>query len=465
MNIPDRERRDWSLIVFVVPIGVLLIMIVGQLAARIMPIWSVNAGMNSNLDPNAENARPISLLPPLAPQILTPMSWAESFLTPMGEVSFPPFIIIEPSATPSPTPDKPTSTPATPTATQTTVTPTTPSPSATTPVPTGVTKTPNPTETEPTPTSTTGTPSATATTETPSVTPTTETPTPTATTETPTLTPTPTATGITSTPPPGTPSTPDPNIGVGELPDNVGPGDDNIGVVLENTYIIIQLSIEVGVPDGNYDLVFYEYNNGGTVYLDQIIIGITNDPTGGSFFQVFYWGDGDPDDNSNVGDVAGLENDNQPINVSELYDPDGAGPLPQTGVLIDVDTALSLPPIGLYQYIVIIAPPASDEAQIDAIATVEVPISSPLAPITSNEVSEESSEDIETNPQPTPEPTDSPSPEPPPPTESTPEEPTPEPETPPTEEPSTPEPEAPIEEPSTPEPETPTEEAPSEPTP
>lgn len=465
MNIPDRERRDWSLIVFVVPIGILLIMIVGQLAARIVPIWSVNAGMNSNLDPNAENARPISLLPPLAPQILTPMSWAESFLTPMGEVSFPPFIIIEPSATPSPTPDQSTNTPATPTAIQTTVTPTTPSPSATTPVPTGETKTPNPTETEPTPTSTTGTPSATATTETPTPTATTETPTPTATTETPT--PTPTTTGITSTPPAGTPSTPDPNIGVGELPDNVGPGDDNIGVVLENTYIIIQLSIEVGDPDGNYDLVFYEYNNGGTVYLDQIIIGITNDPTGGSFYQVFYWGDGDPDNNSNVGDVADStdsENDNQPINVSELYDPDGAGPLPPTGILIDVDTAISLPPIGLYQYIVIIAPPASDEAQIDAIATVEVPISSPLAPITSNEVSEESSGDTETNPQPTPEPTDSPSPEPPPPTESTPEEPTPEPETP-TEEPSTPEPEAPTEEPSTPEPETPTEEVPSEPTP
>lgn len=458
MNIPDRERRDWSLIVFVVPIGILLIMIVGQLAARIVPIWSVNAGMNSNLDPNAENARPISLLPPLAPQILTPMSWAESFLTPMGEVSFPPFIIIEPSATPSPTPDQSTNTPATPTAIQTTVTPTTPSPSATTPVPTGETKTPEPTETEPTvetPVPTTLVPT----------TPVSTTPPPTEPTETPT--PTPTTTGITSTPPAGTPSTPDPNIGVGELPDNVGPGDDNIGVVLENTYIIIQLSIEVGVPDGNYDLVFYEYNNGGTVYLDQIIIGITNDPTGGSFYQVFYWGDGDPDNNSNVGDVADStdsENDNQPINVSELYDPDGAGPLPPTGILIDVDTAISLPPIGLYQYIVIIAPPASDEAQIDAIATVEVPISSPLAPITSNEVSEESSGDTETNPQPTPEPTDSPSPEPPPPTESTPEEPTPEPETP-TEEPSTPEPEAPTEEPSTPEPETPTEEVPSEPTP
>lgn len=346
MNLPEREKRDWTLIAFVVPIGILLIMIVGQIAVRIVPIWSVNAGMNSNLDPDSEAARPISLIPPLLPQILTPMAWAESYLTPVGSISFPPFIIIEPTATasPSPTPVEPTETPITPTAT--TVTPT-----ATTPAPTGVTRTPSPTETESTPTATT------------------ETPTPTATTETPT------PTGITSTPPPGTPAPPDPNIGVGELPDNTDPYDDsNIGVITQGTYIVIQLSIVVGVPDGNYDLVFYEYNNGGTIYLDHIIVGITNDPTGSSYYEVFYWGDGDPDDNSNVGDIAGAEDDNQPIDTDELYDPDGNGPLPQTGILIDVDNAPSNPPSNTYQYIVVIAPPGSGEAQMDAIQAVEVPI-------------------------------------------------------------------------------------------
>ena len=346
MNLPEREKRDWTLIAFVVPIGILLIMIVGQIAVRIVPIWSVNAGMNSNLDPDSEAARPISLIPPLLPQILTPMAWAESYLTPVGSISFPPFIIIEPTATasPSPTPVEPTETPITPTAT--TVTPT-----ATTPTPTGVTRTPSPTETESTPIATT------------------ETPTPTATTETPT------PTGITSTPPPGTPAPPDPNIGVGELPDNTDPYDDsNIGVITQGTYIVIQLSIVVGVPDGNYDLVFYEYNNGGTIYLDHIIVGITNDPTGSSYYEVFYWGDGDPDDNSNVGDIAGAEDDNQPIDTDELYDPDGNGPLPQTGILIDVDNAPSNPPSNTYQYIVVIAPPGSGEAQMDAIQAVEVPI-------------------------------------------------------------------------------------------
>ena len=118
MNLPEREKRDWSLIAFVVPIGILLIMIVGQIAVRIVPIWSVNAGMNSNLDPDSEAAQPISLIPPLLPQILTPMAWAESYLTPVGSISFPPFIIIEPTATasPSPTPVEPTEPPITPTA-------------------------------------------------------------------------------------------------------------------------------------------------------------------------------------------------------------------------------------------------------------------------------------------------------------------------------------------------------------
>ncbi|HRK91013.1 MAG TPA: hypothetical protein PK152_17945 [Anaerolineales bacterium] len=366
MNLPEREKRDWSLIAFVVPIGILLIMIVGQIAVRIVPIWSVNAGMNSNLDPDSEAAQPISLIPPLLPQILTPMAWAESYLTPVGSISFPPFIIIEPTATasPSPTPVEPTETPVTPTATTITPTATTPSPSATSPTPTQ-TDPPDPTETQPTPTQPTPT----------QPTPTEPTPTePTPTQPTPTE-PTPTEEpGITSTPPAGTPAPVPAEIGVGEPPDNIGPGDENIGVITQGTYIVIQLSIVVGVPDGNYDLVFYEYNNGGSVYLDQIIIGITNDPTGGSYYEVFYWGDGDPDNNSNVGDIAGAEDDNQPIDTDELYDPDGDGPLPQTGILIDVDNAPSNPPSNTYQYIVVIAPPGSDEAQMDAIQAVEVPI-------------------------------------------------------------------------------------------
>ncbi|MBL8050978.1 MAG: hypothetical protein JNM46_07125, partial [Anaerolineales bacterium] len=119
MNVPnrERERRDWSLVIFIIPLGIILIIIVGQLAIRLFPSWSVNADMRSNLDPNTAPGQPASLLQPLLPQILTQMAWADTYLPPSGDVSFPPFIILEPTGTPSPTPVSPTPTTATPTAT------------------------------------------------------------------------------------------------------------------------------------------------------------------------------------------------------------------------------------------------------------------------------------------------------------------------------------------------------------
>jgi hypothetical protein len=83
MKTMDRERRDWGLLIFIVPLGILLMIIAGQIAIRVMPHWSVNAGMQSRLDPNSASSQPISLFQPILPQILTPMAWAESYLTPV----------------------------------------------------------------------------------------------------------------------------------------------------------------------------------------------------------------------------------------------------------------------------------------------------------------------------------------------------------------------------------------------
>jgi hypothetical protein len=138
-------------------------------------------------------------------------------------------------------------------------------------------------------------------------------------------------------------------------------------------------------PDNNYDLAYYEFINGQYVYMDWIIIGITNDANGGSYYEVFNWGNNTPDDNSNVGDVAvveGGEVDDQQVDPAELYDPDGTGgPAPQSGILIDVDNVGSNPPPGTYNYIVIISPDGdsnpnnnNNPAQIDSIEAVEVPI-------------------------------------------------------------------------------------------
>ena len=163
----------------------------------------------------------------------------------------------------------------------------------------------------------------------------------------------------------------------------------------DGTYVVIDLGTGNGVQvngtsDTNYDLVYYEMPGCGSICMDQVVIGISNDPNGNTYYVVFNWGDGTPDMNTNVGDVAGTEVDNYAIPTSELY---GTPPY-QNGILIDVDSASSNPPIGLYQYLVLLevepANPADDidgddGADIDAIQIVEVanPTATP-APMSPN---------------------------------------------------------------------------------
>lgn len=391
MKMSERDRRDWSLLIFIVPIGILLMLIAGQFGMRIIPFWTLNTEMRSNLNVETAGGRQ-SVIPLFNIGILTPFAWQNTYLTPNSENGFvfPAFIVLEPSATPSPTAVPATETAAPPEETPT-PTETPPPTTSTTPVATGTPSTPPPDEgTDPAPTDT---PTATAS----------PTDTPTA-TASPTDTPTAAPTGIISTVP-ATYTQVDPppsGIGVGTLPNNV-----DHGLIFDGTYIVVRLGVIVeATPDENYDLAFYEFNNGGVVYLDWIIIGISNDSSGAGYYEVFNWGNGTPDANSNIGDIAGTEDDNQAIPVAgntetppsenELYDPDYVsgppetnGPLPQTGILIDVDNAPSSPPPDTYNYVVIISPRDDDvggaggsgePTTIDAIQTVEVPIPPPPPP-------------------------------------------------------------------------------------
>lgn len=396
MKMSKRDRRDWSLLVFILPLGILLMLIAGQLALRIIPQWILVAEMGSNLQLEVASGQQNILNPLFNIQILTPFAWQNTYLTPKtpGSYNFPGFIVLEPSATPSPT--------------------ATPAPNENTPVPTATTITPSPTSTviatTPPPTSTQVTqPPATC--QDPSAEnyggslPCTYPPTtcedpaatnyggslpcvyPPTTCEDPAATnyggslpcvypPTPPAT----VPPGYTENTPPGQIEVGSPPNG------SIGSIVDGTYIIINLSLVVSsTPDNNYDLVFYEYNNGGSVYLDWIVIGITNDADdtdGISYYEVFNWGNVTPDTNSNVGDVAqttGTEDDNQQVNLTELHDADGGGSAPQTGILIDVDNATSAPPPATYNYVVVISPSggSGESAQIDSIQATEVSIPPP----------------------------------------------------------------------------------------
>lgn len=396
----ERDRRDWSLLVFIVPLGILLMLIAGQFAMRIIPQWILNTGMGSSLEVETAGGQMAIIQPLFNIQILTPYSWQNTYLTPNADsgFSFPPFVVLEPSATPSPTKVPPSTETATPP--PTTVSP---SPSATTVTPSATVVV---TATTPPPPEDTSTPPTAPTTCTDPVATNNGGPLPCVypptTCQDPAANnfggPLPCEFPIVSTVDPSyTPiASPPPNIGVGTDP------DEQIGLIPDGYYVVLGgLNIIVGLtPDNNYDLVYYERDAGTTVNLDWIIIGITNDADatdGIQYYEVFNWGNGIPDTNSNVGDLAqaaGTETDNLAIPISEntevpvlppedeLYDPDYVsgptetnGPAPQTGILIDVDNATSAPPVNTYNYVVIISPPGLGGAvQVDAIQAVEVPI-------------------------------------------------------------------------------------------
>ena len=382
MRRTERDRRDWSLLVFVVPLGILLMLLAGQLAMRIIPWWILNADMRSALSVDGQ-AAPIPLF---NAQILTPFAWQDTYLTPsVGDgFVYPPFIVIEPSVVVG---TLPTNVPGT------TSTPQAPIPTATQPRSTATLNSPPPlrtatsnlTKNPPTATkvagitatntltrTTTATPTGTATptqtgtsTATPTATPTgTATPTQTGTsTATPTATPTSTATptGVTSTP-----------VGTLVPPDSIviGGADGNIGSILPGSYTVVDLGsnpINVGGSPDGYDLVYYEAefpSASGEIQLDYVILGISMFSDGHIYYDIFNWyndfGNPSTDFNTNVSGI--LENDNQVILMSNLYN------YPGTGILIDVDGASSAPPPGIYPYLVVISPSTGpDSIQVDSI--------------------------------------------------------------------------------------------------
>ncbi|NWF64444.1 MAG: hypothetical protein HXY38_09075 [Chloroflexi bacterium] len=355
MNAKESERRDWGFIIFIIPIGILFIFIVGQIAIRIVPQWSLFANMRSGLNPEDEDIKPISIFQPILPQILTPMAWADNFLTPGSSISFPPFIIINPGVTFTPSAQATASAKATPVSTTTAPATATPTslvvffPTATPPA--------GPVRTNTPPPSSTATPSQTATA--------------TATaTATPTATPTATASGFPSTPPPSGEVPPPPQTG--------GTPDGNPGDLADGGYFIFPLSVPVTVaslPDMNYELALYEFDNGGFVYLDYVILGISQFADANPYYQLFYWGDNIRDMNSNADFnilppdplcITGDECDNREIPLANLH------PYPGAGILIDAETAPSLPPPGDYYYVIVLSPPggSGQPAQIDAIEVI-----------------------------------------------------------------------------------------------
>jgi hypothetical protein len=336
----ERDSRDLILMVVILLLGLCFMLAAGQMATKLLPDWSVPADMGSNLDPNARfrSRSESGGVEPLRPEILTPPAWNDSYLTPMPDdgvaETAATLVVFDPSATPSATPS--------------------PSPSASPTTTVTTTNTPDPTSSP---------------------------------TVTVTTTPTKKHNDDPRPSPSPTPeeSTPEGSLLANPANLNTGPGDGavNSGSPSDGNYIVVDLGpnvanqVHVTDPsDTAPELVYYENENPATkISMDSVIVGISNNSDGNPYYEVFNWGDGTPDDNSNLGPITtatGTENDNQQIDLVDLYQDPGPPASPQTGVTIDVDNADSHPPPDDYRYVVIQAPASppgdgNDGVDVDAI--------------------------------------------------------------------------------------------------
>ena len=81
---PEKERRDWIIVLIILLFGFLCVIIAGEWAIRFAPTWKLNTDMGTNIDPNSnfQSNRPNGFFEPLDPSILTQPVWLNVFLTP-----------------------------------------------------------------------------------------------------------------------------------------------------------------------------------------------------------------------------------------------------------------------------------------------------------------------------------------------------------------------------------------------
>jgi len=159
---------------------------------------------------------------------------------------------------------------------------------------------------------------------------------------------------VTDTNPANNSTTDTSTLVIGSMPDG------SIYNVLANSYLTLNLTLTTGP---GWDVVYYERPNGTGILLDWMIVEVSTDGTNWS--RVFYWGDEQPDTNTNV-DFTNLpgypqtpeEPDQRDISSTVLYN--------STGIAIDLD---SLGLSGTYYYIRFYAPSGDIDghSEIDAI--------------------------------------------------------------------------------------------------
>ena len=350
MKTARRERPEWFLIPVILVIGLLSVIVAGQLALRFSPGWTLNTDMESRIDPNSAylTRRPSGFIEPVDASILTQPGWVD-FLTPgVSIITGTPFPTLGVTSTLSPAPTSASS------ATYTAVITTSPTNTfvfiPSTPFSTPKRK---PTKTSPPP----------AITDTPTFTPSS---TSTGSTSTPTATPTitsmntPTATATASQTATLTPITP---TSTSSAPPEIGTTPDGVVYILPSGGSLTLDMTLIANGDAGYDLVYYERAapGGNGIFLDWIIVQIGD---GMNWYTVFYWGDNIADTNSNM-DFNILPNPQVPEEADQRTIPSSAL-YPPTGIAIDIDAIV---PPGTYSQIRFMAPPGDvdNQTEIDAV--------------------------------------------------------------------------------------------------
>ena len=355
MKVPEQERRDWLIIPFILGVGFLLVILAGGWALRFSPRWTLEADMDSSLDPNSDflTHKAAGLIEPVNSSILTQPAWLNLFLTPG-------VLFVTGTPIPAMTSTFPVTTPrvvssVTPIATVTTnptntliFFPSTPSP----------TSKPKSTRTD-APTATQADP-ATATVDSTSTETPTETPLGIA-TATPTWTIMPVITDTAPATSTFTPTNTPVPIATDPIPGSVGTTPDGVVYNLSSGgTLTLGINLVVNGHAG-WDLAYYELPAGNGVLLDWAIIQVSD---GTTWYTIFDWGNNVADTNSNVdfnilsNPTTPPERDQRNISSAELYN--------STGIAIDLDSVV---PPGTYPYIRFIAPPGDvdNQMEIDAI--------------------------------------------------------------------------------------------------
>ena len=330
MKAVERGRNDWIVVLIVLVIGFLCVLAAGQLALRFAPGWRLNTNMDSHLDPNSDflTYQPSGFIEAVDPSILTQPSWLNIVLTPGASFATgTPFPSIHTTSSPVPT--------IVPSMTTTAVVPTSPTNTLVYFPPTRTATS------RPSPISTT------TSTQVPTL------PTTLANTATETATGTATATAT-------------PTVTSEPLPPEIGTNPDGkIYTLASGGTLTLNITTFVNDDIGVPDLVYYEFDNMGLVYMDWVIIQVGD---GLNWYSVFNWGDNIADSNTNL-DFNSLppptippfspqEADTRAIPLSSFRN--------NSGIEIDLD---SFVPQGIYSWILIIAPigDADNQLEIDAI--------------------------------------------------------------------------------------------------